>query len=66
MYVGCSTGGTILVIKNNEIINNFNGCGGASDYVLSIIFDESGYMATSCYSYDKLYLYNKNLNYTGN
>ena len=50
-----------LVIENQQIINTFDGC----DFVTSIIFDQSGYMATSCYGQRKLYLYDNNLSYTG-
>ncbi len=64
MYVGCHNG-TILVIQNKQVINNYkNGCNGIIDYVTSIIFDQSGYMATSCMDSRKLYLH-KNLTYTG-
>jgi hypothetical protein len=60
MYVGCVSNPT-LVIENQQIINTFDGC----DFVTSIIFDQSGYMATSCYGERKLYLYDNNLSYTG-
>jgi hypothetical protein len=64
MYAACHDG-TILVIQNKQIINNYNnGYNGISDYVTSIIFDQSGYMATSCMDSHKLY-FHKNLTYTG-
>jgi hypothetical protein len=64
LYVG-TTNGTIFVIQNEVIINQFNGCNGASVWVIFIIFDQYGYVATLC-SISKLYLYNSNGTYTGN
>ena len=40
-------------------------CGEIYDYITSIIFDQSGYIATNCYTSSKLYLHNNNLTYTG-
>ncbi len=63
MFVGTSNG-TILVIENDRIINQFNGCNAASNQLTSILFDQYGYMATIC-SFPQLYLYNSNGTYTG-
>jgi hypothetical protein len=65
MYIGCLTSGKILVIVNRNIIATLNGCNGQYDDVTSIIFDQSGYMATSCNKTGNLYLYNNNLSYVG-
>jgi hypothetical protein len=65
MFVG-TTNGTILVIQNEMIINQFNGCNGDSVQLTSILFDQYGYMATICSDpTNKLYLYNSNGTYTG-
>jgi len=57
LYVG-TTAGIILVIVNKQINLQFNACkGNFNKEIFSIMFDESNYMATSCY-YDQLYLYN--------
>ena len=67
IYVGCSYQ-IIVVIENKQVINSFNGCGrsSGSGSVTSIMFDQMGFMATSCSDGDsKIYLYNKNLMYTG-
>ena len=45
---GCY-GGQILVVENQVIVQNFQGCNDAYDYVTSIAFDQYGYMATTCY-----------------
>ena len=50
------------MILNKQIIKTFNGCGNDL-WVMSIIFDQSGYMAAACPN--GLYLFNKNSNYTG-
>ena len=62
-YVG-TTGGMILVYQNEKLINQFNGCGGNSAYLKSILFDPNGYMATSCYSTNKLYLFSPDGSFT--
>jgi hypothetical protein len=64
MYVG-TTSGTILVMQNEIIINEFNGCNMANAALTSILFDQYGYMATSCDLRNKLYLYTQNGTYTG-
>ena len=65
MFVG-TTDGTILVILNELIINQFNGCNGDSVTLNSILFDQYGYFATSCNNpTNKLYLYTSNRTYTG-
>ena len=58
--------GIILVIQNDIIVNQFKSCGGNSNWLLSILFDQFGYMATSCYDpTNKLYLYSPNGTSTG-
>ena len=47
LYVG-TTNGTVLVIQNEIIVNQFNGCGGNNVWLTSVVFDDYGYMATSC------------------
>ena len=64
LYIGTDSG-TILVISNKKIIESFNGCNGFSNlysFVSTILFDRSGYMATSCLN-NALYLYNSNRRY---
>jgi hypothetical protein len=61
MYVGTSTG-KILVIVNELIYHTFNGCNGVATTLTSILFDNCGYMATSCYN-NQLYLYYPNGTY---
>jgi hypothetical protein len=63
MYVGTSYMGKVLVIENKQIINIIDACNGLSDDVLSITFDQSGLMATSCYT-GKLFLYNSDSTYS--
>ena len=41
-------GGITIVYQNEIIINQFNGCNGNSVWLLSIIFYQNGYIATSC------------------
>ena len=64
LYVG-TTVGTILLILNRAIINSFDGCLGNSTVVTSILFDQFGYMATICNSYNRMYLYHSNGTYVG-
>ena len=64
IYVG-TTIGVVLVIANKIIINTFNGCLGSSGLLTSIIFDQSGYMVTTCHTPKKIYLYNSNGFYAG-
>ena len=65
LYVGTS-GGIILVYQNEKIINQFNGCDGKSKYLRSILFDQNGNMATSCYQpTNKLYLFSPEGSFTG-
>lgn len=66
LYVGCTRESLILVIENKQVINTFNGCSGwlVGDNIYSILSDQSGYIAISCFSYG-LYLYDSNLSYTG-
>ena len=65
LYVG-TYGGIIIVYQNEIIINQFNGCDGNNDVLTSILFDQNGYMATSCYNpTSKLYLFAPNGSFTG-
>jgi len=64
MFVGDDAKGTILVIENETIVNEFNGCNGNKFMLSYILFDDCGLMATSC-SNKKLYLYYPNRTYTG-
>jgi hypothetical protein len=65
MFVG-TTNGIVILIQNELIINQFNGCNGSSVSLTSILFDQYGYMATICSDpTNKLYLYNSNGTYTG-
>ena len=64
LYVG-TWEGIILVYQNEEIINQFNGCDGNGVYLTSILFDRNGYMATSCYGINKVYLFSSNGSFTG-
>ena len=63
LYVGTQGGGIILVYQNEKIINQFNGCNGNSDIMMSIYLDQNGYMATTCLSTNKLYLLSPNGSY---
>ncbi len=56
LYVG-TRNGTMLVIVNKIIINQFYGCNRQSVILLSILFDDLNNMATSC-NHNQLYLYN--------
>ena len=47
LYVGTFTG-IILVYQNEILIKQFDGCNGYSDWLSSVLFDQNGYMATSC------------------
>ena len=60
---GCY-GGQILVVENQVIVQNFQGCNDAYDYVTSIAFDQYGYMATTCYSTNRIHIHNVNGIYT--
>jgi hypothetical protein len=61
LYVG-TTRGIILVYQNELIINQFNGCNGNSGYLTFILFDQNGYMATTCtHPTPKLYLFSPGL-----
>ena len=64
LYVGTSIG-VVLVIANKIIINTFNGCLGNSGYLNNIKFDQFGYMITTCYFDNRIYLYNSNGTYAG-
>jgi hypothetical protein len=63
LYVG-TTNGTILVIVNEVILHTFNGCNGNSAVLSSVLFDQCGYMATSCNNpTNQLFLYHPNGTY---
>ena len=64
LYVGTANTGLILVFQNEIITSQFNGCDGKSVYLTSILFDQTGYMATSCEN-SKLYLYSPYGAFTG-
>ena len=63
LYIGTNNG-TVLVVQNQTIVNQFNGCGGNGVWLKSILFDQYGYCATSCNN-NKLYLLFANGTYTG-
>jgi hypothetical protein len=56
LYVGTNNG-MMLVIVNEQIIRQFNGCNQQSVRLNSILFDEFNNMATLCNN-NQLYLYN--------
>ena len=65
LYLG-TLGGIILVMQNEKIIKQLNGCNGNSVWLTSISFDKTGYMATSCNNpTNTLYLYYPNGSFTG-
>ncbi len=65
IYVG-TRNGTIIVIQNEVIINQFDGCNEANVQLSFIFFDQYGYMARICSeSTNKLFFYNSNGTYTG-
>ena len=65
LYVG-TEGGMILVYQNEMLINKFDGSNQRYDKVTSILFDQNGYMATSCDNpASKLYLYSPDGSFTG-
>ena len=65
MYVG-TTNGIVILIQNELIINQFNGCNGTSVTLTYILFDQYDCMATICSDpTNKLYLYNTDGTYTG-
>ena len=55
MYIGTANE-TVLLIENEIIVNKFNGCGGNSDILTSIVFDNNSFMATNC-DYPPLIIY---------
>ncbi len=63
-YYNGNGGGIILVLLNNVIVQNLYGCFNtylSSLQVGSILFDENGYIATSCIG--EVNLFNQNLSY---
>ena len=67
LYIGTTNStNSVIVVQNEGIVNQFNGCGESSVELKSILFDECGYMATSCFSpLNKLYLNFANGTFTG-
>ena len=63
LYVG-TWEGIILVYENEMLINQFNGCNENRGFLTSILFDPNGYMATTCYLSNKLYLFSSNGSFT--
>ena len=55
MFVGVMFSGIILVISDNQIINQFNGCSGNSVTVYGLIIDEINNIAAGC-SDNQMYL----------
>ena len=66
MYVG-TLNGTVIVVNNEIVEKQFDGCNGNYGVLGYIIFDQWGYMATSCDDSinHKLYLYYSNGTFTG-
>lgn len=64
LYVG-TIQSIVLVIVNKEIIRNFTVCPG-NDYVTSIVSDNFGLMAFSCYLNKSVKLYISNGTFTRN
>ena len=65
LYVG-TKGGIIVVYQNEITINQFNGCNGNSNMLISILLDQNGYIGTSCDDpTNKLYLYSLNGSFQG-
>ena len=69
LYVGTYEGNILvyLFFYQNEILirQQFNGCDGNSAVITSIYFDPNGYMTTSCWETNKLYLFSPNGSLTG-
>ena len=63
LYVGL-TNGNVLMMENNAVLQQFDGCNQNSVAITSILFDNFGYMATLCYD-NNIYLYNSNGTYAG-
>ena len=63
MYIG-TTSGTVLSIENEITVDRFKGCGGINVVLTSILFDEYGYIVTTCYN-RRLYLLFQNGTSTG-
>jgi hypothetical protein len=62
LYLGDIFTGTILVVVNKVINRTFKGCNGNEIQLNYIVFDQCGYMATSCDN-NQLYLYHSNGTY---
>ena len=56
--------GFILVYQNEILINQFDGCDGNNACLSSILFDQNGYIATSCDD-SKLYLFSPDGAFSG-
>jgi hypothetical protein len=61
LYLG-DISGSILVVVNEVIIRTFKGCNGNLVQLNYILFDQCGYLATSCDN-NELYLYHSNGTY---
>ena len=61
LFVGTSEGKIILIV-NNQIINQFNGCNGNPHLIVSMVFDEFSHVSTLCEN-KQLYLYHINGTY---
>ena len=64
LYVGDNSKGAIIVIENEVIIRQFNGCNGNLGRLAYILFDDCGMMVTTCNT-NQLYLYYPNGTFTG-
>jgi hypothetical protein len=57
LYVGVATNGTILVIVNKMIISLIYSCDGKHYTITSILYDQSGQLATTCEEDSHFYLH---------
>ena len=66
VYIGTSPvsspnlGGTILLLRNESIINVYSSICSLSSYITSILIDKYGFMAVTCYSDNMAHLYHIN------
>ena len=64
IYTGTISSGNLLVIENKVIIRTVSVCTGT--FISSILIDNFGFMALSCFNEKKVYLhYSATVNYTG-
>ena len=64
LYVGTRRG-IIFVYQNEIIIKQFNGCDENIAGLSSLLFDQNGYMVSSCSKTNNLYLFSPNGSFTG-